>query len=292
MIDFYRNFGMGKRKKFHSLIRRLAELVIKAYSSLGGMQFTSKPYIKHTIEMILGRYEQEYVKILSLFIKPGDLVVDVGANIGYFSIQFSKLVGQHGSVVAFEPNPKAFEILKRNTSRKENIKCFNLGLSDKSSRLDFFIPDDNTAVASLVKDFASANLNYFESGQAESLQHIKVDVVNGSDFLDSKGIENIKFIKIDVEGWEMNVLKGLESLIKKSPELVVFIEFNILAQTMSGHKPEELLNYLVNLGFNIFCISEDSHLQRICLSKMSKIIEKLGSRGYTTLVCCMNFTLS
>src|SRR3990167_6694466 len=92
-----------------------------------------------------GQYEPYESKLLIKNIKDGDIVIDVGANIGYYTLLFAKKVGENGKVFAFEPDSASFAILEKNIkdNKFRNVEAFNIALSDKQEDLSLFISSEN-----------------------------------------------------------------------------------------------------------------------------------------------------
>ena len=178
--------------------------------------------------------------------QPGGLAVDVGANIGYMSSILAKRVGSSGSVYAFEAHPEIFKELKHNVKRWEqdnkinNISIQNLAVSDKSGFLKLGVPEafnQNRGISSIVTDSDEiANKSSVLTVQACTLD----------EFLANK---NVGVLKIDVEGHEIQVLKGAENLLKTGRiRDCVFEEHNSY--------PTAVTNYFESMGYQVFRIAK------------------------------------
>ena len=165
-------------------------------------------------------------------IRPGDTVVDVGAFIGDHTVAYSDAVGPDGEVYAYEPNPTAFKCLVHNTEGKSNIFgfCHALGSTNGIELMDFSIPNA-----------ASNYINH--EGKGESIQVRPLDV-------DAALFHRLDLIKIDVEGYELNVLKGMEHTINKfHPKLV--IEINEIALERQGVTPKQVIDWVCAHGYAV-----------------------------------------
>jgi FkbM family methyltransferase len=185
-----------------------------------------------------GGFEKDERKIFSELIKEGDTVLDVGANIGFQSLLFSRLVGEKGMVYAFEPFPENFALLKKNTeiNNIRNIKPIQKAVSDVSGKEKFFIDKYSNA---------SHGFYSFNPGGFMEVETIKLNDYEMS----------VDFVKIDVEGADGKVLKGMTKLIERSPNMKIMIEFCPRAIEKSGIATEEFLDLLENY-FRIYRISE------------------------------------
>jgi FkbM family methyltransferase len=98
-----------------------------------------------------GGWDFEETKFLKKIIKKGDTVIDVGANIGYYTLLFSKLVGKEGKIYAYEPLPENFKLLKKNIfiNKYKNIVLINRALSNKEKNAKLYIDQDDLGACSL-----------------------------------------------------------------------------------------------------------------------------------------------
>ena len=153
--------------------------------------------------------EAEYSR-LDEWIKEGDWVIDVGANVGHYTHKLSTLVGRQGRVIAVEPVPHTFELLAANASlsRNKNISLFNVAASETTRIAGVSMPNFSTGLK-----------NYYMARITEGAAELNIFTLA----LDSLDIqEKISLIKIDVEGHELSALKGMKRTIEKNkPVLVV-----------------------------------------------------------------------
>jgi len=161
-----------------------------------------------------GAYEKQILFLCRDLVKKSNnpIFVDVGANVGHHSLYMSKYCD---SVHSFEPNPslilKIEEKIKMNAAK--NMFVHNVGLGEKNIRLPYFSPQGcNKGTGSFIQNYSANN-----SEKSELLQ-----VVNGDEYISKLELKNIDLIKIDVEGFEKNVLIGLNKTIKKyKPKIVL-----------------------------------------------------------------------
>jgi FkbM family methyltransferase len=156
-------------------------------------------------------YLEPEIAILGGLVKPGEIVVDVGANRGLYTYYFWKL---GCAVKAFEPNLNCLIPLKAWAVGKDQVSIYDSALSDTDSRADLFVPIDGTGV----EHDSSASLERPEDGM---FRRRGVDLRT----MDSFGFADVSLIKIDVEGHEQNVLEGASKTIESSnPALLIEIE--------------------------------------------------------------------
>ena len=149
--------------------------------------------------------------LLPDLVKPGDWVIDVGANVGHYTKRLSDLVGQTGRVIAFEPIPTSFTLLASNVQlfKYPNVSLINSAISDKIGTAGMSIPN-----------FSSGLTNYYQA-HISAANESELSVLTLP--LDCLNITNkISLIKIDAEGHEEFVLSGMKSTIEKHhPTLII-----------------------------------------------------------------------
>ena len=149
-------------------------------------------------------------------LRPGEQVIDVGANYGQYTVLFAALTGPAGRVVAFEPEPKARELLARNVAindfgRRVTIEPF--AVSDSAGRHEFFArPGDN--MSSLHRGGLGTN------AEASDVQRTQVDTVRLDDYLQRNGPAEPDWLKVDAEGAEIDVLRGAPRLLRGRTKIV------------------------------------------------------------------------
>jgi FkbM family methyltransferase len=170
--------------------------------------------------------EQEF-NLLDTLITEGDWIIDIGANIGHYTAKFSKLVGKNGRVVAFEPVPHTFELLAANSAflPHPNVTLINAAASMDTGIVSIDIPK-----------FESGLENYYMANLTANPTGLTVLCLP----LDSLSLPNpIALIKIDAEGHELPVLKGMQTLLNRDhPHLIV-----------EDNNAPELVAFLNRLGY-------------------------------------------
>jgi FkbM family methyltransferase len=167
--------------------------------------------------------EQEYDS-LHLLVSPGDWVVDVGANVGHYTSRLSELVGENGRVVAFEPVPETFELLAANVAilRTKNVTLINAAASDEACVAGMAIPKFQTGLDN----------NYMAqlSTSDACLQVLCLPV-------DSLCLPHpVSLVKIDAEGHELAVLKGMSGLLQRDhPTLIVEDNSAAVPELLEGY---------------------------------------------------------
>lgn len=159
-------------------------------------------------------FEPDVVALLSSFVRPGDWVFDVGANIGCTALLFSQSAAR---VYGFEPSQSTFRFLAMNidAARAKNVRLVNLGLGNTEASFTLTFAPNNRA-GGFISDRTQASAGH----RIED-----VAIVVGDEFVEREEIERLDFVKIDVEGFEMNVIDGLRRSIERFRPVVV-LELN------------------------------------------------------------------
>lgn len=205
----------------NSLLHRLASTCIKALP-LGGivgkkMKGINKKLFfepKQHLSFLLQReieYEANVQNGIKQYIKNGDIVFDIGGNIGQYAMLFSELAGDEGTVYSFEPDFKNFSFLQfnRNINKCSNLHCYNFGVGNSDADLEFFRDTETGGrTGSFIRSFVG---NY--KGHTDVVRLKKFDTLISE-------LGRPSFIKIDVEGFEVDVLNGLSMVLEDSKFLV------------------------------------------------------------------------
>ena len=196
-------------------------------------------------------YEFNETKLVKELIKPGWTVIDIGANFGWYSIHFSQLVGQNGRVFAFEPVSETYEELNSNIklNSSQNIKVFNFALGNKDGTISFGVPTfDGGSGAS------SEFLKYSK--------RIRTTMRQLDDIMKEQNINKIDFIKADIEGGELNMLKGAEKLLEHFKPKILIEIVDVHCQRF-GHSPVDVYQFLINKGYNGLFIGNEYSKEKI-----------------------------
>ncbi len=253
-------------------VKFFAEPLIKLLSFQKRMKlFQTDPWGTR-LRFLLRWYESETLKACKKIIRPGMVVVDAGAHIGYYTRIFSELAGPEGNVLAFEPHPATFELLSFNVppSVYPNLKLFPFALSDKRETVEFF----EVKGSGKHSFYDVSALTERDPAGYELKQKLKVRAELLDDVLEELGLMgSVDFMKIDVEGAESRVLRGAEKTIRRSKNLKLVVEFNAGALSLAGVAPDDFLKQLRDLGFS----------QILPLEK-----PELSKSGYIDILCSKN----
>lgn len=166
-------------------------------------------------------------------IKPGMVVVDVGANIGVYTRFFSRLVGPSGKVISFEPSPENFRRLSENVSGLRNVEMHEAAVGDTSGSISLFYCDE-------------LNVDHTTYDTGENRLRADVPSVTLDDLFPSGS--RVDVLKIDVQGFEPAVIRGAQRLISENPQLKAIVEFWPYGLSRSKVAPGDFLASLDQMG--------------------------------------------
>jgi len=222
---------------------------------------------------IKGVYEEFETEIVKKIIKKGDVVVDIGANIGYYTLLFAKLVGNDGKVFAFEPEPTNFELLKKNSeiNSYKNVTLIKKAVSNKTEKTMLHLSKDNKGSHTLV------NTKYDDGS-------IEIESIRFDEYF-KKYSGKINFIKIDIEGSEVNAIKSMFSFLRKMEQIKILVEFSPFMINKSGINPKTFLNLLTDLDFKTYEL--DGKKRRIVPVDEHKLLKQYTPKkeNHTNLLC-------
>lgn len=194
-------------------------------------------------------YEPEDVEAFRRYAKPGAVVFDVGANVGQYSLLASKLVGPGGRVYAFEPSPDVLVKLQHHLeiNHADNVVLTRKAVADSNGTARFYPANENSnqGVGSLLPAEEYR-------GQIRTNDSIEVDVITLDGFCDEHGIDHIDLLKIDVEGYDLDVLKGAEKVLARSPDIVILAEVEPMNLVQRGLTHGDFVQYMAERGFNAY----------------------------------------
>ena len=192
----------------------------------------------------IGLWEQFQHDLIKRYCQPSMCVIDIGANIGFHTLQMAQSVGEQGKVYAFEPDPSNFATLKRNLDENhiKNVTTVNAAISSKTGKVKLF-----------QSEFHHGDHRIYKHGKDDQ-RSINIQAYALDDYIDPNQV--VDLIKIDIQGAEGLALSGMAKLIDRCPKLLIIMEFWPMGLIQTGFSAEDLLSGMVNRGFSIYEIDE------------------------------------
>jgi FkbM family methyltransferase len=184
-----------------------------------------------------GIYEPAVTELISGLLSAGMTFIDAGAHLGYYTVLAAMAVGPRGRVFAFEPDPAYYRLVQRSLALNglQNAQVYRLALADTCSMAPFF-PDPEEGLGNL---FCPVR------GDAR----LSVHTVTLDSFFEGAGWPPVHLVKLDVQGAETAVLRGMKLLLERNPSLALVIEYDPLCQRAAGVGPDRFFATLAELGF-------------------------------------------
>ena len=209
-----------------------------------------------------GDCEADELRAARKFLKKDSIVLDIGANIGWHCLSLSENVPK-GQIIAFEPSPKTFVILKNNIviNDVKNVKLYNFAISDKQKeRLFYYYPTE------------SGSSSFMDLHSDIKRKKIRSKTKRLDDFI-GRIVSKIDFIKCDVEGAEIFVIKGALKTIKKNLP-VLLLEMLRKWSAKFGYHPNDIIKILSNIGYKCFFLKNGE------LIEIKKVAEKTKATNF------------
>ena len=190
-------------------------------------------------------WEELTTQVFKDTVKDGDVVVDLGANIGYFTLLAARLVGKNGKVYAFEPESTNYGLLVKNIELNgyKNVIAVQKAVSNTLGKVRLFLNSKDTGAHTIYQSDTTRKF-------------VEVESITLDEFFKDKK-HHIDVIKMDIEGAEMAALSGMERVIKDNPHLKIFAEFYFEGIEQAGNTPREFARKLLeDHGFSIVAIGD------------------------------------
>jgi len=215
--------------------------------------------------MVQDRYEEETTRLLNQVLDQGMTFMDVGAHVGYYSLQAARQVGPSGQVISFEPEPSNYELLTQNIvlNGYSNLTAINKAVSSTVGTATLYI----TALD-------NGRNSMYHHGLPES-GSTSVETTTLDSFLASEGWPRVDLVKIDVEGAEVEVLDGMARLMADYPNLKLIIELNPPLFQNGGVSPLEFIERLAAPGWSVQVIEEGTGVVPLAKEEVHVLIDRL-----------------
>ena len=215
--------------------------------------------------------ERKFIKSISF---KGMKVLDIGANIGYYTALLSQEAGDNGLILALEPDLESYKYLSQSIRSLENnnVLSFPVAASNLSQRLPLYISKENRGDNRLYKN-------------NQKRDRIIVDCLTIDELSTKTKIESFDLIKIDVQGYEPKVFKGMGNTIKSSRNLTILTEFWPKGIMEAGESPANFLRTLRKMKLKLFELKKNGSLVSLNQLRDNEFIKRFSGRKYTNIVC-------
>jgi FkbM family methyltransferase len=218
-------------------------------------------------------YEPLETELVKKEIKKGDVVLDIGANIGYYTLIFARIVGEEGKVFAFEPDPDNLALLKRNLEINgyQNTILITKAVSNKTEKIKLYLAED---------DLGDHRIYNSHDGR----KSIEIEAIKLDDYFENYN-GRIDFIKMDIQGAEGLATQGGFNLLNKNKTVKIVTEFWPIGLKRSGVEPMEYLKALSEHGFKLYHINEkEKRIEPVSIPKLLETFTPENGRQ-TNLLC-------
>ena len=192
-------------------------------------------------------YEKATTDAVKRLVKPGMNVINIGANVGYFTLLMARLVGPSGRVFAFEPFQNTAGYLQKNVDANgyANVEVHVKAVSNKKGTADFWVGGSST----------HSFLSELKTQKYPELTRVRVGTTTIDDFLRGRDTR-IDFVMMDAEGSEKYILEGMHDTLQANPSMGIITEYNPYTLKLAETDGISFLNLIGSLGFSMFLIDE------------------------------------
>ena len=219
-------------------------------------------------------YEPNQTEIVKKYVHEGDIVVDIGAHVGYYTLLMAQLVGKNGKVYSFEPDPVNFQLLKKSVEINgfENVVLIQKAVSNITDKVKLFLGDNDSAINRI-----------YDAKLGDAKESIDVESIRIDEYF-KENDELIDFIKIDSEGSEIKIINGMKQFLSRNQELVMMTEFFPFLIKKSGDEPNQYLKSLEKSGFSLYNIL-DKNEKTNKINSENFLESGINSQYCTNLLC-------
>jgi FkbM family methyltransferase len=270
-IQLYRSgFSMHWVYQPKGILKKTAFTAVNQLLALRGLRLLPDMPLNARLQVLRQGTEPDIQKLSSSVLRSGMTVVDIGANAGLLARHFRRIVGKSGMVFAFEPDPSVFEFAKFNNRRFANVEVIQSAVSDNEQPAVFYLNYESSASNSLF-------------GRSRTGESMTVPCTSLDAFLKSRGDPEVDLVKIDVEGAELQVLRGMRRTIARLPALKIIVEYCPANQSNAGVPPQAILGELRSHKFRVQIIQDDGVPKSFGDADVPQ--STLNASGYVNLFC-------
>ncbi len=234
----------------------------------------------HTIsaKILLGRsHEPMEGLLMRRYVRPGDTVLDIGANIGWFSVLLAQLVGESGSVIAFEPDPTNLDFLNKNLQlnhMRERVTIIPAGAAASSGTATLYRNTEG--------NYGDQRLGGISDSASGKRTALPVPVVAVDDTLVDGA--SVSFVKMDIQGHEPFAIDGMARTLQRNDRLIMVTEFWPFGIAAAGRDPKKMLDDLSGYGYQIYELS--NYRPELKRTSATELLTRYSRESeYTNIVC-------
>jgi FkbM family methyltransferase len=254
MQDFLAKPGRGRYLALARRLRRVwPEMPIPLRLPFGAWWLAEASALDH--ELMLDGFEGPETHFVSRVLRPGMTVLDIGAHHGLYTLLASKRVGNAGRVIAFEPSGRERKRLKRHlrVNGCANVSVEEVALGDCSGEVNLFVVEGRD-------DWCNSLRAPAVTGRT---QIVRVEVRTLDEVLETLRVSSVDFIKLDVEGAELSLLRGACQLLRSEWRPAILAEVQDIRTEPWGYAAREIVGYLKNANYRWFGVTADGALRRV-----------------------------
>jgi FkbM family methyltransferase len=190
---------------------------------------------------MFGTHEPLSTELFKQFLKPEMVCLDVGSNIGYYVCLESQIIGSKGKILAIEPSPLNYKYLEKNVKlqNQKNIELFNFACGNQDGEIKFLV--SNRSNWSRV-----ASDDLIDAPPDAIIDTVEIPIKQIDSFVNEQNLEKLDFVRMDVEGYERNILDGMKNTLEKFKPL---LQLEIHLFIMGHDATKELLDFFTKMGY-------------------------------------------
>jgi FkbM family methyltransferase len=253
---------------YTSPVKQCLRCLVDAVLALQGTRLPAHFNLRHRLSYIFDGLEPSVIQIASGILHTGDTAVDIGANVGYLTRRFASMVGATGRVYAFEPDPNTLDFLAFNTRRLSQVFLSRDAMSDRCGTSTLYLHPVSAMSNSLVNAWSNAD-------------PLEVPVSTFDAWASTANLGRISLVKIDVEGAEPLVLRGMQGTLSSESKPQIIVEF-CPSNLGTRDAEEEMFRILTGHGYAVWRIGPDATLHSA--RRPDDLRGTLNENGYVNLL--------
>lgn len=241
--------------------------------------------------LTLGVFEPSELDFFQKYCREGMTFVDVGANLGLYSVLAIHSLNKQGRIIAFEPHPRNFSIFQQNIEENlhsrqgagPQVDAFQLAAAPAEGKHELRLNPENRA------DNRLYHGTY--QGKIEDWASVSVEGKAIDEVLASLGVNEVNFVKMDIQGYEQQALAGFKETLARSQKVILMTEFWPKGLREAGGDAFRYLQELADLGFHLYELKEKPRGKFVKLESWVTLVNRLVERKYANLIGVKGYTL-